>query len=145
MGLKGMSRYKNVCQPEQASWKCMLQEAGHTQYGFRTTKTDTRAAIKLQQWPTGALQRTRHAPGHLVDHHLLTVWWKKWEFWKTRIYKKQKLKKMLTLGHICQSWWLFTCFLWAATINSFYCNLINQEALTPGQGWVSVSILHIRG
>lgn len=134
MGLKGTSGCKNVCQPEQTSWKCMLQEAGHTPYTW-----------SLQQWPTGVLQRTWHATGHLVEHHLLTVWWKKGEFWKTRIYRTQKLKKMLTPDHICQSWRFFTCSFWAATISSFYCNLIVREALTPGQSWVSTSTLHIKG
>lgn len=73
---------------------------------------DTPYTWSLQQWPTGVLQRTWHATGHLVEYHLLTVWWKKCEFWKTRIYRKQKLKKNVDTGsHLSNLVIFYTLFL----------------------------------
>lgn len=90
MDLQGNSGWKNVCQSEQALGKCLMREPRHTSYSFRTAKLDTREVIKLQGWLTGDPQRTWHATGRLLEHHLFTLWRQEWEAWKTRTWEKRR-------------------------------------------------------
>lgn len=65
---------------------------------------------------------------------------------KSRNLQKIKMEKNVdTQSHLSKLVTFHWCSWWAATICSFSCKLINQEAVAPGQGWVSARRLHVEG
>lgn len=64
---------------------------------------------------------------------------------KTRNSQKTKTEQnVVTQSHLSKLLTFLWCSWWAATISSFSCKLINQEAVAPGQGWVSSRRLHMK-
>lgn len=66
---------------------------------------------------------------------------------RTQSPQKQEIieSKIIDTGSHLSKLLTFTCSLRAATVSSFYCNPINQEALKSGQSCVSVGTQQVKG